>query len=483
MEGQPDRRRSPSVGHQQNHSLGHASSSPNFPEHASFHGVDPASTFNASHFTTATPPNGAEQYNYSAAYLNPPTQAPSFQQATITHEEYSSQDLEQTFKRNSISNGSSRPPSLHLHDSNHQFAEDFDDSFHAHSLGAKQEPAYDNVFMLDPSLQPGGQPPSQSINPADVMASMSPQQDHMALPANLMQIDTSNSSPSMQHSQYYSPGHSRHVSLDPASAGYSHVPQSADWSGMRGASSFQNHRRAPSEHSDVSSVAPSPFLTQDVYDPYEHNHSPLMHPEQDGNLYQESLGIERFTISDAQQAQRQGLSPRHSPYPSPRMSPHQGLGLVQENSFILPSNDMSDQMGGGPGPQMYNGQGEPAYPDYRMKNDSSDMGQAAQMAPPEINVELAPPSRLTVESGRMENDMDALSPPDRGKPMLPSLHEKIHTKLKRRTARRPDESKVRPFIPAHVSTTHLGRNIVKPSLYRTERPSPLPLPLRRLLRR
>jgi hypothetical protein len=409
MEGQHDRASSPSTSQHQNHAIGHQPSPPHFSKPNSL-SLDPSSPFDASAFEQGIPPAGPEQFNFPNNYLNSTSHGPSFQQQ-IGSNEYSGQDMGQSLKRNSVSNGSQKPSDLNLQSSNHQFPGEFTNQFAGQDLRGKQDSPYSHAFMLDPSLEPSSQQ-NPSINPADVMGNLSPLSSppgHMQMPANLMQVDQmpSTQSPPIQQGQYYSPGHSRHASLDPVNAGFSHGQQPADWSGMMGGQSFQHHRRAPSEHSDVSSsVAPSPFLPQqEGFDPFQQNHSPLL-PAQQDNLYQDSLGIERFTISEGQH-QRQGLSPRHTPYPSPRMSPHPGSGIGQENPFILPSNDVGS-LGGG---SIYN-QSESPYPEFRMKSDSGDMGQAAQMAPPEINVELAPPSGQTVESSRSENDHDTLSPPD-----------------------------------------------------------------------
>ena len=441
MEGQQDRGRSPSIGRHSNLNISHPSSSPHYSDQSQRLVLDPSlgsSTFSSGAQNSETPSTtAAEQYNFSSAYLNSSPHSASFTQPTVPSNDFPDHGLGSSFKqRNSISNGSQRPSQLNLQNSNHQFSTDFGDvdvptgfidSFPAQDLQAKQDQDFNNVFMLDPSLEAGEPAQNQSINPADIMSTMSASQGHIPTPPNLMHMDSRPSprqSPSMQHDQFYSPGHSRNASLDPSSAGFTHGQQQADWTGMLGGASFQQHRRAPSEHSDVSSsVAPSPFLAQqDSFEAFNQGHSPMLNPQQDNSLYQESLGIERFSLSDAQQQhqhqqqqRRPNMSPGHSPYVSPRMSPRQGLGISQESQFILPSNDLNGQFGAGPGPQIFTGSGEPGFQSFPMQHDSSDMGQAAQMAPPEINVELAPPSRQqNFEPTRTENDLDALSPPERG---------------------------------------------------------------------
>lgn len=70
------------------------------------------------------------------------------------------------------------------------------------------------------------------------------------------------------------------------------------------------------------------------------------------------------------------------------------------------------------GPESYTNQTEafPSFPpEHRLP--SNDMGQANQLAAPEINVEFAPnPRQESFEQPRYANDLDldALSPPERG---------------------------------------------------------------------
>ena len=221
----------------------------------------------------------------------------------------------------------------------------------------------------------------------------------MPTPPNMMPPD--HLSPT-QHSpvsakQHFSPHHSRHTSLEPASASFPNGQVPADWTGMQ----FQTHRRAPSEHSDVSSsLAPSPYIAQqDSFDhSFDQNPSPLLNAQQDPQLYQDALGIESFTLSDPQQQPQQPgsrhISPGHSPYMSPRMNPQQGFSMSPDQNFVLPSNDFQNNLGAGPGPELFTAN-PTQFPQLVVRHESSDMGQADSMAPPEINVELAPPSKFT----------------------------------------------------------------------------------------
>lgn len=439
MEGQQDRGRSLSVGHQNGSNINHSSSSPHYLNHNAFLGLDPStnpSTFTSGAFDTGIPSvSAAEQYSFHPDYLTSTVQGPPFQQHTLPSNDFADQEFSQPYRqRDSISNGHQRPSQLNLQKSNHRLSGDFlttdrpapfPDPFQQQDAPQKQD-----LLMLDPTLHSGNQQQNQSINPADIMSNMSSPQNHLATPPNLMSLDSlspSGQAPSPQQ-RLYSPNHSRQVSLEPASAAFIHGQQPTDWTGMLGAASFQQRRRAPSEHSEVSSVTPSPFLPQqDSFETFDQGHSPMLNAQHDSSLYQDaSFGIERFSLADQQQQQqkqqqhqqRRGMSPGQSPYISPQTSPHQGLGISQENPFgILGSIEISNQFSGGPGPQIYNGQPEPDFSNFQLKHETSDMGQAAQMAPPEINVELAPPSRQqNFELQNTENDLDALSPPERGMP-------------------------------------------------------------------
>ena len=138
----------------------------------------------------------------------------------------------------------------------------------------------------------------------------------------------------------------------------------------------------------------------------------MLNAQQDPQIFENGgLNIESFSLSEPQD---QRNSPRHSPFVSPRMSPQPGLGMSRESSFIpLPNSNFNGALGS----EIYTTQPEqfpPFQPQERL--GSNDMGQAAHMAPPEINVEFAPnPRQPSFEPPRYENDLDALSPPERGK--------------------------------------------------------------------
>ncbi|EEH08869.1 C2H2 zinc finger domain-containing protein [Histoplasma capsulatum G186AR] len=280
---------------------------------------------------------------------------------------------------------------------------------------------FDSSFMLDPQLnqqqqQQQQQHINQSVNPADLSRMSSPhnQTPPLLIPPDSHASPGRPSSPVSNPGAYFTPGHSRPASLDPASAAFLTSQSQSDWHGMLGNPIYQTHRRAPSEHSDVSSVAPSPYLGHhDTFDVDTNNHSPLLLAQNDPGLYENALGMEAFSISD--QAQHHGISPAHSPYISPRLLPQQhGPELGQDGSFHL-TQHVKNQLGPTSPPDMYVSRSEaspaPATA-FQSHNSPGDMGQAAQMTPPSINVEFAPPSRTTsFGPAKPETDMDTLSPP------------------------------------------------------------------------
>jgi len=283
-----------------------------------------------------------------------------------------------------------------------------DGDFSLFSTPSGQGDQFDPQFFMN-ELSPRSANPS--VNPAELDMSSPP--SHTQTPPGLLQPDSR--SPSIHQSPAFnqgpfqaSPGHSRHASLGPESAAFlqgNHV----DWTMMP--PQFQNHRRAPSEYSEVSvsSAAPSPNLAQqDVFDSLEHRHSPMQNPHDP--LYQEVLGIGAFSLSDPHNASpRTGLSPAHSPAISPRLGPEQ-LPNPNQSPFMLGMDN-----GFGQPQNIYGGQNqEIMQPQHN--GGSIDMGEAQQMVPPQINVEFAPTSRTnSFEPPKPSSfDQDALIPPERG---------------------------------------------------------------------
>ncbi|KAL8737645.1 MAG: hypothetical protein Q9181_001488 [Wetmoreana brouardii] len=435
MEGQ-HRGRSPSAGSQSQHGIRHSPS----PHH--YHGYNqnlnidssvsnPA--FNPLSFSPSdNSPIGPDvQYSLPASFLDNSLQAPPYQQQhVLPSNDFGDLDRKPPYQQdNSSSNihrGSSpshlnlQQPTQHLNPQllDTSVGNSFGNYEQQHSFGNKQERGLDNTFLLDPQLDMQAQ--HQSINPAHIMSNMSSPQNMIPTPPNLMppeQHSSSHGSPQTNQGQFYSPNHSRQVSasLDP-SAALNQSQSHGDWTTGFAGEQFQTHRRAPSEHSDFSSsVAPSPLLPQqDSFEAFDQP-SPMLNPQQDNQMYNDALGIGQFSISDPQQQHpEQRISPHHSPYVSPRMSPRTGFGYPQDQ-FQL-SQDMPNTFHGRPGPEVYPNPSDASFPQFQHRMSSADIGQADQMAPPEISVDLAPPSvPPNFEPMRPENDIDALSPPARGR--------------------------------------------------------------------
>ena len=214
------------------------------------------------------------------------------------------------------------------------------------------------------------------------------------------------SPPGSTNSTYYTPQHSRHSSFEPPLMG-----GGTEWPDMiHDSSSFSQYQQAPSEVSDVSSAAAlSPYTSQlEPYDTSDNNNpSPLLPPTAAENdpsgIYDTSLGMDSFTISDNNQLSS-------SPYISPQLLPQQDstADMGQMPNFLSAATTASNVKHeySSPSTDMY-------YDAPGLATDASqDIGQASQMAPPSINVELAPPSRVpTFGPAKPPADTDSLSPP------------------------------------------------------------------------
>lgn len=438
MGDQLQRGRSPSVGRMSQNRIRHSPS----PHHFNGNSLDPSinhQEYSSGAYSPNTLSNGGAGRSFNMPlYMNGNAQSTAFQQHVLPSNDFGDPTLNQSFQPGAIS--LSRKASQQNHQFNPNVSEtnspiNFGDFTQHQEFPSKPGLNFDNAFLLDPQLQGQMQPQHQSINPQDIMSTASSPQNMNTTPPNLMPPDAASSpghgSPSSTQGQTFSPHHSRQASLDPSSAIFANSQQPTDWTGMLSGAQFQTHRRAPSEHSDVSSsVAPSPYLAQqDNFERFDQNPSPMLAAQPDHQMYHDALGIETFSLSDNQQQQQQqqmqqeGISPHHSPYPSPRMSPHPGFSMPPESQLLL-SNDIQNGFHGMPRPEPYNNHSNHTFPQFDMRNNSVDMGQAAQMAPPEINVELAPPpSHTGIEQFKSENDLDALSPPERGiRAFLPQTH-------------------------------------------------------------
>lgn len=424
MDAQHYRGRSPSVGHQPNQGIRQSPSPQPFQDQFS-----PTDTSNAAVFPTQaynhsslSPVNGAGvQFNVHDPYLDSTSHQSGFQSHILPSNDFGNQHFEQPYQANDlIPNNQQAPSQSNARQSNAQYPVDMINvetnfgGFPPQQDFGPKSGQYDLAnFMLDPQLENGIQPQEQSINPADIMSNMSSPQNMNPTPPTLMPPHTQGSEPPspfiQQNTQQFSPHHSRHTSLDPTQA-FNNGQQQSDWSGMLQGPQFQRHRRAPSEHSDVSSSAhPSPYLAQqESFESYEHNPSPIMNPQQDTQLYQDGLGIETFNLSEPQSQNR---SPGHSPFVSPRMSPQRGLSISHDTHFV-PLVETQNNYNGGPA--SIKTEAFPQFPPEQ-RLGSNDYGQADQYDVPQINVEVAPSTRPpNMEPARFSNDLDALSPPERG---------------------------------------------------------------------
>lgn len=274
-------------------------------------------------------------------------------------------------------------------------------AYQNHSPNSASASEYDSSLLLDPQMHQRQQM-HQGVNPADLVSPIS----NPSISSQPSPQDPQHSSPGPMSpprgtpGQYYTPQHSRHASLDPATAAYLSAQQNTDWQSVMNNSSFRNHRRAPSEVSEVSSANHSPYLSQHEYDGIENNASPALAPQHDPALYDNALGIEQFTLSEQHQ---QGYSPAHSPYISPRLMPQQSTDMVPSIQYTSSSNQFP------PAPtDLYGMPGD----DMLGSHPAGDIGQASQMAPPSINVEFAPPSRTpSFGPPKPMGDLDSLSPP------------------------------------------------------------------------
>ena len=470
MEGQQHRGRSSSTGQQPNQRIRHSPSPHDFHHQSSPTDLPTTSTFTSQSYNSNISPTSGSGLGYglSPPYLNGSAQHPHFQQHVLPSNDFTDQRFDQSYQQNGIETGLQQ-------DSSHLNGSQISQSYQQDQIGLNpafrgfsQQPdfsgkpgqSFDNAFLLDPQLDTNIQPQGH-INPADIMSNMSSPQNMVPTPPNLMPPDTHSSgptSPVSNQGHQWSPNHSRNASasLDP-SAAFNNGQQPVEWNGMQ----FQGHRRAPSEYSDVSSsAAPSPYLAQqESFESYEPAHSPMMHPQQDQQIFGENvLGIGEFSISDPQQ---QRNSPRHSPFVSPRMTPEPGLGLAQTNHFI-PLSSPNNQFDGGPGSQMYTHQPE-AFPSFPPEEriGSNDMGQATQMEAPEINIELAPTTQQPNfdRTRRWDTDMDALSPPESSKHFLPAIRDPCAKDMRRQKRAHPSEIGNIHFTPRNSCLKHPNTRI------------------------
>jgi transcription factor CRZ1 len=399
MESDIARGRSPSQGHSN-----HISPQPSprrYHDASSNLGLDPA--VNHSTFSTAKFAQGgtSSSFQYPSSYLDSSAQSQNHPQATAAEGAiYQNNQYNQNAFQNS--------QDLDFQDNqtfDNPFLPNSDEFLFANENSNMQGDFSNTNFALDPAFDPNQQ---SNVNPAN----LSKMSSHMSTPPNLLSPENHSSpgqpgSPASTQGQFYTPQHSRHQSLDPASAAFPPGSTPNDWQGM----SFQQHRRAASDQSDISSNAPSPFLPHaEIGESIENSHSPMMAPQHDGI---NAFGIENFSINDQQQAQ---VSPGHSPYISPRLLPQQNQGMGMAPDFML-QQGMQTHMPG-PGPEIYTSQPDESFRSMsqmhaRHTSVVSDMGRADQLPAPTINIEPAPGSRQASFEPESGNLGDNLSPPTR----------------------------------------------------------------------
>lgn len=375
-------------------------------------------SFNPSHGdSNINPLGGSESYGYSTNYpfnasapnqtLAPPSSGQPFPPLLDT----ANLSLQQAFDPNmanqfnpgglDMQSGQSMENFSNLLNSNPSEL-DFS-AFQPHSPTGTSAPNYNSSLLIDTQMQSGQQVINPAVSPADIVSPISnPSASSHPSTQDLQQSSPGPMSPpGGTPGTYYTPQHSRHASLDPATAAYLSAQSTADWpSLMTSNNAFRGHRRAPSEVSEVSSATHSPYLSQNEFDGIENNVSPSLAPQNDPALYDNALGIEQFTLSEQHQ---QGFSPAHSPYISPRLMPQQGIDMIPSIQYSSSGNQFP------PAPtDMYSFPGD----DLMAAHTGGDIGQASQMAPPSINVEFAPPSRTpSFGPSKPLADFDSLSPP------------------------------------------------------------------------
>lgn len=361
------RGRSPSRGNAQHIS---PQPSPNHYPGSGVQGIDPSvqqalttGKFNTAPQLFSNPfVNQQQQQQHQQGGLQPNSSDPNFynnttyQQNLFSDNQFGGQSLDPNYQNNYMYQG-----------------EDMNSSF-------QQAYSLNNSYDVNPQA---------NINPAELSKVSSPQ-DHQS--PNLFPPDNHSSrpeSPASTNGQFYTPQHSRHVSLDPSSA-YGDVYTGAN---------FQQHRRAPSDHSDIPSAQHSPYLAhselQDV------SHSPYLPAQPDTS---NAFGLESFTLTE------------QASYRSPRLMPHM-TDNQQTGMGMNPDLTLSQPLGV-PGSDVYSNPSNfvqpPILPSNHMRNTSvaSDIGQADLFEPPTINIEPAPVSRQQSFGPQVEGTEGALSPPN-----------------------------------------------------------------------
>ena len=381
-------------------------------------------------------PNNA-YLDLSAAYIDfdqTPEQSPSFQQAGSTSQEMlqpydmQSQDLDtyggfdqsndqllssnnfgldDTSAGNSFTNlgfnDQSMDPSLLDYSSAHSHHSSLDPTNLSYDNMATMQhthhtPTPPHLYQTD--LRPTSASPHQSSSPQQQLQQQLQQRQQ-----------------EQQQQMYDQSSRSRNVSesLDPSSAAFPQGYTSNEWGS---GAAFRSHRRAPSDtFSEISSHSAhaSPYMNSfENFDQTAQGVSPMINPQQDAPLFNDTLGLNQFSLSDHTNLQSSHLSPAHSPHVSPLLSAHQqplpefshqdNFGLSPDLSGQFPIGNTDNDY------DMFPSMGQEGVP--YMDTSTGMIGEADIMSPPEINIDFAPPSRQPSFRGNQAQALgDALSPP------------------------------------------------------------------------
>lgn len=223
-----------------------------------------------------------------------------------------------------------------------------------------------------------GGPATGSINPAE-LSLMGHHESHHS---------SHQGTPQLHHSPHIDQGTFLTTSGQ-VSSGY-------EWEAMMQPANAWAHRRAPSEYSEISSAAPSPYLGNQEFGDHP---SPLLQAQlsHQGSMQDllhgtgDSFGIENFSLQD------RDISRSASPALSNGNSP-----------FLMPQNEhmlgMIPQMPGLGGLGVHPPPPPPPPPQITLPSSRPDEGA------PQINVIFAPPQRQPTFP-KTEADPDALSAP------------------------------------------------------------------------
>jgi len=205
-------------------------------------------------------------------------------------------------------------------------------------------------------------------------------------------------------------------------------PSSFEWEAVyaRGEDTWDSHRKAPSEYSDISSAAGSPFLRNSEFPehpspllqgsnlPQQGPMQEFLNSTQDFNHSGDSFGLDHFSLNERDP----------SPHVSPRISPAPGQSnsgtnspfmLPQENQYLSYVPPMSQDQGMGIMQPSHPPAGHGAGPGV----DRSSPGDEGPF--PQINVIFAPPQRQPTFPGKpgFAHDDGALSPPPKSELQFP----------------------------------------------------------------